>query len=257
MSRFIKTKAIIINTYPIRETDRIITFISETGAKSQGIAKGVRKINSSFSGKLELFNHVRLFLVKGRNLDIITQAELINTYKNFYNNLTKLICGMQILSSFNKLLEYKENSKSKYYLLKSILSTLNNSGQPEAIVKFAELKLINLLGYKPQIDKCINCQTGDYEYLNFSAYLGGVVCDNCQTNRMRSLPKCEIETIKLYKATLKYLKFISANSFRILGRMRVSEVVLKQLGEIIGQQLQMHFSIDYDKNLIKELIKIG
>lgn len=247
MTRFINTKAIIINTYPIKETDRIITFISETGAKSNALAKGIRRINSSFSGKLELFNHVRLFLVRGRNLDIITQVEPINSHKDFYDNLIKLICGMQILNFLNKLLEYKEYDESIYYLLRNTLNALAKSTQPEVIVKIAELKLIAILGYKPQIDKCVNCQGKSSSFLDFSASLGGVVCDKCRTK--------SLNLIKLDEVTLRCLHFILESSFKALGRVKVPELVLKQLDAIVEQQLREHFSLDLERDLVINLTK--
>jgi DNA repair protein RecO (recombination protein O) len=45
--------------------------------KLSAIAKGVRKISSRKAGHLEPFTQVHLFLAKGRDLDIITQAEAI------------------------------------------------------------------------------------------------------------------------------------------------------------------------------------
>jgi Recombination protein O N terminal len=45
--------------------------------KVRAVAKGVRKTRSRFGGRLEPFSHVDLSLYRGRELDIVTQAEVV------------------------------------------------------------------------------------------------------------------------------------------------------------------------------------
>ena len=55
---FRKTEAVVIKAIDLREADKIITFFSREYGKVQGVARGVRKIRTKYSGKLALFNRV-------------------------------------------------------------------------------------------------------------------------------------------------------------------------------------------------------
>src|SRR3989304_6780738 len=86
-----KTKAVVLKTYKLGETDKIIKLFSREYGAVDAVAKGVRKIRSRFGGRLELFNFVELELSKGRNLDIINQAEIIKNFRNISSDFNKFL----------------------------------------------------------------------------------------------------------------------------------------------------------------------
>ena len=75
--RSYRTQAIVLGHIEYGEADRILKLFTFEQGKITAIAKGVRKIRSRKAGHLEPFTRVNLFLAKGRNMDIITQAETI------------------------------------------------------------------------------------------------------------------------------------------------------------------------------------
>ncbi len=55
------TEAIILRTYPVGESDRIVSFLSRTEGRLRGVAQGARRPKSRFAGLLEPLSHVRLW----------------------------------------------------------------------------------------------------------------------------------------------------------------------------------------------------
>jgi len=78
--RSYKTEGIVLKRINYGEADRILTIYTKRHGKIRAIAKGVRKLTSRKAGSLELFNNVVLFLVKGKNLDIITEAQTVDLF---------------------------------------------------------------------------------------------------------------------------------------------------------------------------------
>jgi DNA repair protein RecO (recombination protein O) len=86
-----KAKAIILKSYKLGETDKIIRMYSSDGDLISAVAKGARKVRSRFGGRLELFNLVDLELTTGRNLDVINQIEIIKSFKNIASDFYKYV----------------------------------------------------------------------------------------------------------------------------------------------------------------------
>ena len=89
-SRSYRAQGVVLRHVEVGEADRILTFYTLEYGKVQAIAKGIRKMRSRKAGHLEPFSRVELMLAKGRNLDVITQAEAQSTYENLRADL-KLI----------------------------------------------------------------------------------------------------------------------------------------------------------------------
>lgn len=86
-----KTKAIVLKSYNLGEADKILKLFSKDNGLIDAVAKGARKIKSRFGGRLELFNFVELELSRGRNLDIINQAELLKNFSDIPNDFNKFL----------------------------------------------------------------------------------------------------------------------------------------------------------------------
>jgi DNA repair protein RecO (recombination protein O) len=78
-SHLYRDTAVVLRTYKLGEADRIIVLLTEHHGKVRAVAKGVRKTKSKFGARLEPMSHVQLLLSQGRELDIVSQAESVET----------------------------------------------------------------------------------------------------------------------------------------------------------------------------------
>lgn len=140
MSRTYKTEGIVIKRVNFGEADRILTIFTKHYGKIKAIAKGVRRVKSRKGGNLELFNQVILFLSEGKNWDIITEAEAINSFENLRKNLTFVGRAFQIAEVVDRLTAEREESRKVFELLIEALSGKKN-------VKEFEIELLRELGF--------------------------------------------------------------------------------------------------------------
>lgn len=144
MSRSYKTEGIIIKRINFGEADKLLTLFSKHFGKIRLIAKGVRKIKSRKSGNIELFFQISLMAARGRSIDIITEVQPINTFKNFRKNLKKTSMAYYFCELVDRLTAEGQANKKVYDLLQSHLTNLNLAKNLPNIRDFEENLLINL-----------------------------------------------------------------------------------------------------------------
>jgi DNA repair protein RecO (recombination protein O) len=89
MNRLFRTEGIVLKSIKLNEADKIITIFSNDYGKIRGIAKGVRKTKSKFGSSLENLSIVKLLIYKGKNLNIISQTDIVNSFFSKCKNLFK------------------------------------------------------------------------------------------------------------------------------------------------------------------------
>ena len=124
-----KTEGIIIKRINFGEADRILTIFTKHYGKIKAIAKGIRKIKSRRAPHLELFNQTVLFLYKGKNLDIITEAQLVDSFSTLRKNLRKVAFAFGVCELVDQLTREGQKQLKAYELLKACLNDLNHQSK--------------------------------------------------------------------------------------------------------------------------------
>ncbi len=72
------SEALILRTYPYREADLIVSFLTRDRGKLRGVARGVRRPKNKFGASLERLAVSRVFYVQKQNASLVTlqKAEL-------------------------------------------------------------------------------------------------------------------------------------------------------------------------------------
>lgn len=141
-----KTEAIILSQTNFGEADKILTVFSKFSGKIRILAKGARKINSRKGGNLELFNQVFLVLAEGKNLDIITEVELIHSFKDWRKNLIRVGVAYYLVELVLRLTAEGQRNDRVFFLLKAHFTKLYRSDLVKLIRNFEE-ELLTELGF--------------------------------------------------------------------------------------------------------------
>lgn len=175
-----KTKGIILKTHKLGEADRIITILTNNYGKVGTVAKGIRKTKSKFGSRLEPFTHVDLVLYKGRNLDIVTQAEIIDSFVLIREDFDRITYASAMLDLVNKVAVEGERDMPLYNLLLKSLSVLSQSKKNLRLLLIAfDVKLMAISGYMPKLERCVLCEKKPGVKMYFSFEWGGMVCSEC------------------------------------------------------------------------------
>lgn len=174
----IRDHGIVLRGYPFGEADRVVVLLSPNHGKVRAVAKGVRKTKSRFGGRLEPFTHVELVLYEGRNLDTITQAAVIEAYPRLRTDLDLVVAAGTMVEAVDAVVQEAEPSHRAFLLLQRGLRTLEASGRHPDLVPAYLLKLADIVGVAPALERCAGCGRPD-GLTRFSFSGGGAVCESC------------------------------------------------------------------------------
>lgn len=175
-----KTRGIVLRTHKLGEADRIVTILTANHGKVRAVAKGVRKTKSKFGSRLEPFTNVELVLYKGRNLDIVTQAEINDSFSDIRDNFDRITYGSAMLDLANKVSVEGERDVSLYNLLLKSLDVISKTRKNFRLLLIAfDIKLMAISGYMPKLERCVICEMKSGVKMRFSFEWGGVMCEEC------------------------------------------------------------------------------
>ncbi len=220
--RSLRVEAVVLRHMDYGEADRILTLYARQLGKTRAIVKGARKMTSRKAGHLEPFTHVKLQLAKGRDLLLVTQAEAIETYLPLRDDLELTGHASYVIELLDRL-TYDDGTENStiFRLLTETLSRLASKADPWLTIRWYEMRLLDNLGFRPQLVQCANCGgeiIPENQYFSFSA--GGVICPTCG----KGLPNLKPITVE----ALKYLRHFQRSSFAEASRARPSSEVQKE-----------------------------
>src|SRR4030042_183767 len=187
--RTYQTEAIIIKRIKLGEADRILTLYTPELGKLKAVAKGTRRPKSKLGGHVELLTHSRLMLARGRNLDIITQAQTIDNFLPIKDDLERISRGLYLAELVDSFTGEHIEDRRLFELLLETLKQLSQSKDCETVLRYFELHLLDHLGYRPQLQYCTNCNSSLKPESNFfSSRLGGGLCSGCGFNEPMARP---------------------------------------------------------------------
>jgi DNA repair protein RecO (recombination protein O) len=193
-----REQGIVLRTYKLGEADRILHLLTQGQGKVRAVAKGVRKPGSRFGGRLEPYSHVDLQLYEGRNLDIVTQAELITPFEAVRADFALSACASTMVEAADVLAQERERSTPLFLLVLDGFRTLAaGPPHPAAVLDAFLLRLASVAGYHPHLDACAECGTpGAYAVFHIAA--GGVMCERCAPAGSHTLEDAVVALLREY-----------------------------------------------------------
>jgi DNA repair protein RecO (recombination protein O) len=173
-------QGIVLRSFPFGEADKVVVLLSPNNGKLRTVAKGIRKTKSRFGGRLETFSHVDLVLYEGRNLDTITQVEMIEPFHALRADLDRVMMATAMIEVADAVAQENESSVRLFLLLQRGLRTLDAGPAHPDLISAYLLKAADTIGVAPALDRCAGCgRTEDLRRFSFPA--GGVLCERCRT----------------------------------------------------------------------------
>ena len=178
------TDAINLKSYNLSEADKIIVMYSKEKGLIRGVAKGVKKPKSKLGARMDMLVANKIMLHKGKNLDTICQADILNSFKKTRTDLDKIFYSSYVTEVVNNFgLEEDPGSEAIYNILYKVLEKISESCSKVeillAVIKF-QLKMMKESGFSIEFDSCLKCNTPIGEdKMFFVPEIGGIVCEKC------------------------------------------------------------------------------
>jgi len=185
-----REQAVVLRTWKLGEADRIVVLMTQGQGKVRAVAKGVRKTKSRFGGRLEPFSHVDLSLYRGRELDIVTQAEVVAPFRALREDYDRVVAGTAMLEAVDQVAQEREAAVRIYLLLVRALRTLDGAPHdPSVVLDAFLLKLMALEGYRPALAEGAGCGRQAAALRCFSIARGGGLCERCRSGEESTLDR--------------------------------------------------------------------
>lgn len=199
-------RAIVLDHTKLREQDLILTMLARSGCQIRAVAKGARKPGGRLASRTDLFSESDFLLARGRNLDIVTEAELVEPHQRLRGDLNR-VSAASTICEVARLTCYEEVEDAFLYpILSRALRACEDAGEQEhldLVVTAYVFKVLAHSGWRPELRHCIAC--GDEDVSRFSVAAGGVVCESCSKN----IPGAEPIT----KGQIAWLKALIGSTF--------------------------------------------
>ena len=223
------TDLLVLRKTKLKETDLILTCLTCDGAQLRLVAKGARKPNSAFSSRLELFSCAHVLAARGKNLDIVKEAKLLQDNIAVRESLTRSAAASVLCELLSKATDVQLSVQYLYPMTCRALECMGSADEAWAgtIAAAACLKAFSYLGFQPELQRCVVCggsiahdseredaaagakAVSAQDTAAFSFTEGGVVCGACA---------CKCNCVSMPALVLDYARFLLFSPFsKIVG----------------------------------------
>src|SRR6476661_2952018 len=189
------SEAIVLRTYPLKEADLVVSFLTRDQGKLRGVAKRARRPKSTFGSGLERLSHVRMayFQRESHELVNLDSCELIRSQFDLVTSYQSSIALDYFAEASELLLPSAEPSEKFFRLLVAVLESLRpasgqgsvQAGSVWRAVTYFSLWAVRLSGWLPELHVCLAC--GNWldnpegrEQAFFSRFRTGLYCSHCR-----------------------------------------------------------------------------
>ena len=217
--RQFRTQVIILSRRDFGESDRLLTLLTPDQGKIRAIAKGARKPSAKVSGHVELFARSDVVIHKGRNLDILSQAELLEPYLGLREDLGRGAYASYVAELLDRFTaDEADEGGDLFSLLDLTLTRIADAADPRLAVRYFELHLLDLVGFRPELNECVVSRASLQPERQFFSYEEGGVVSRAAAPRLSSrLLELDVDTLKL----LRHLQR-SAGAYERVNSLRIS-----------------------------------
>lgn len=226
-----QTEAIVIKKIKLGEADRILTFYTPDYGKIEAVAKGVRRPKSKMAGHLELLTYSQIRLARGHNLDTIIGSQTLDSFLSLKNDLWLISLGLYTAELVNQFTVEHVASRPLFQLLLDTLRHLSQAENTELVLRYFDLHLLDLAGFRPQLQECVSCRIELQATANFfSCNAGGILCPNCQYEHASSIP--------ISVDALKVLRLFQRGTFEVVSRLKVNQDLSQELKTALASYIR-------------------
>jgi DNA repair protein RecO (recombination protein O) len=229
-----KTAAVVIGSFPLGESDRLVTFYSRDFGKVRGVAKSARRMRSRFGSALELCTLGELIFFDGGRSELVRvdHFDITRPFNRVRENLEKLAQAAWMIECVARLTAERDRHVALFGLLVRGLRALESPRQPARVAMAFGVRCVEALGHRPRLDACIACGRA-YPFPRPALGDGGLICEACARpdgdalaispatigsfERLRSVSWDEALALPLGRAETELPALLEAQVARLIG----------------------------------------
>jgi len=183
------SEAFVLRTYPLKEADLIVSFLTRDQGKLRGVAKRARRPKSAFGAGLERLSQVKMsyFQRETRELVNLDSCDLLVSQFRLLSDYRAAVALDYFAEITEQLLPPAERNERFFRLLAAVLEHMRTA-EPGAVwccATYFTLWAVRLAGFLPDLTVCLGCgsvlaEDGAYERAFFTRGNPGLLCAACR-----------------------------------------------------------------------------
>ena len=165
---------------PVREADLLTVMYTREHGKLELLARGAQRLTSKLMGHLEPLTLVRVSIARGRSMDQVTEAEVVNAFpavRNGYENSARGLYVAELVDGFSAL---SAANAELFNLTVQTLEGLDAARDADLALRYFDLQLLRLSGFLPELYNCVECGAElEPDRHRFAVGAGGALCTDC------------------------------------------------------------------------------
>ena len=245
-----KTKALVLRSVDYKESDKILTLLTEDLGKLTVSARGCRKKGSPIAASCQLLAWSELVLYDYQGRWSVKEGETLRLFRGVQGDLERLALGCYFAEAAEALAVEGLPSPELLSLTLNSIHALDKMPQkPLELIKTAfEWRCMCLAGYEPLFDGCAVCGRNPPEEPRFHLKEGVLHCAQCRGEVGEGI------SMPLNGEALRALEHIAHGDPKRLFSFRLEGEGLKLLSEAgeayVLTQLERGFrTLDFYKQL--------
>ncbi len=186
-SRTLQSRALLLRSIDYRDSDRIVTLLTEDFGKVSAIARGARKSQRRFGGALQPYVVMRAEYRLGRgDLAHLERVSVDRSFLNLLRNLEGIGAAGAALAVVRERLPEHEPEPAVFAMTTRCLEALDAGAPTQEAAMTLHLQVLAELGFAPTLDRCVHCGKvpAPGRSASFDAGRGGIVCRACGGGRL-------------------------------------------------------------------------
>lgn len=242
----VKTEGIIIGETNYSESSKILKIFTKNYGVVSVMSKGCRNLKSKLrgvSGKLVYANFQ--FYYKENGISTLIGADVINTLRNILMDIDRISYASYLLDLTEQV--YKHSGANEiYHVFISTLLKINEGYDYEALTCIYEVKLLDYLGIRPNVDGCSICGNSK-NIITISTNDGGYICQNCYRSG------------KIYtNKTIQLIRMFIYLDISQITKLDIKSETKKEINEFIDEYYDQYSGLYLkSRTFLKNLTKIS
>ena len=229
MSREEKILGLVIDGFPLGESDQVVNVFTSQGNLVRFVAKGARKTKSRNSAVVQPFVLGRYIISTAYALPILRQADIVKSYPRIRMDLARCTAALSALELVKLTVAEAGGEHAAFKLTRQLLEQLDSHVSDSLLFDAFRLQFLSLLGYGLVWNQCVlcGCETtrGRLNWLD-----GGICCANCSGEK--GLP--------VAADTLGIVRRLANTPLVAVSRMAATKEQRRQCSALLDQIVVWH-----------------
>lgn len=173
-----QSEAIVLRTYPLRESDLLVTLFTRSEGKVKGVARAAKKSKRRFGGALEPLTIVRAYYDdrEGQELARLDSCDILQSPLSAEIDYPRVVALEHVAETLDELLPDREANDAIFRLAVAVLYQLR-FGSIWMPLTYFQLWMTRLMGLLPDIAHCTTCGEALHaDEVSFHSYTDGLFC---------------------------------------------------------------------------------